>query len=120
MTIQLNFEDSGLVYARVSGVVTRLAFDEAKKQVVAHIKAHGKIQVLVCIEEDFVNLEPFAAWHDNDDDEFIQQHVNQLAIVGSPTWSEDALLFFLSGLLPFSIQYFKATEEEFARAWLIA
>jgi hypothetical protein len=38
--------------------------------------------------------------------------------VGSSKWSEDAMLFFLGGLLPFPIQYFKSGEDALARAWL--
>jgi hypothetical protein len=118
MAATLIFEDNGLVVAHGSGVLLRTEFDELKKRLVAHITQQGKVNVLIIIGEDFASLESFAEWHDNQDDEFIQQHVKQLAIVGAPEWSEGARLFFLQGLLPFPIQYFTYAEEELARAWL--
>ncbi len=119
MAIKFEFEDNGLIMVRGSGVLTREAFDDAKKQVIAHIKQCGRVYILIRIEEDFTNLEASATWRDDQDDEFIQRYVSRLAIVGEAKWSEDALLFFLSGLLPFPIKYFKFSEEELAKAWLI-
>lgn len=118
MTIIRSLEDHDLMVFVGSGVVTRPEFDEAKKYVMAQIKEHGNVRVLITIAEDFVGLESFASWHDTQADEFIQQHVRRLAIVGSSQWSEDAMLFFLGGLLPFPIQYFKSGEDALARAWL--
>jgi hypothetical protein len=118
MTITRNLEGKDLMVFIGSEVVTRPEFDEAKKYTIAHIKEHGTLRVLIIITEDFVGLESFASWHDTQADEFIQQHISRLAIVGSSKWSEDAMLFFLGGLLPFPIQYFKSGEDALARAWL--
>ena len=118
MTITRNLEDNDLMVFIGSGVITRPEFDEGKKYVMTHIKEHGKVRVLVMIAEDFVGLESFASWHDTQEDEFIQQHIRRLAIVASSKWSEDAMLFFLGGLLPFPIQYFKSADETLARTWL--
>lgn len=118
MAAIITFEDNGLLVAHGSGVLLRSEFDALKQQVINHIKSHGKISALVIIGEDFASLESLASWHDDQDDEFIQQHIRQLAIVGAPEWSEAARLFFLQGLLPFPIHYFNYAEEELARAWL--
>jgi hypothetical protein len=119
MAIELEYEDANLVIIRGSGVVKRAEADEIKRQVVALIHRYGNINVLIMIEEGFSNLEAFVDWSDDHDDEFIQKHVNRMAIVGDLKWRDSALLFFLKGYLPFSIEYFKAGQEEFARAWLI-
>lgn len=119
MAINLEHENNGLVVIRASGILTRAESDAAKQRVVAAIHQRGKVDVLIIIEAGFANLEAFADWSDDHDDEFIQQHVNRLAIVGDLKWRDNALLFFMKGFLPFSIEFFKADREDFARAWLI-
>lgn len=119
MAIYFEHEDTGLVTLRVSGVLTRAESDVAKQQVIAVIERHGSVNVLVVMEADFASLEEFVSWDDDHDDEFIQKHVNRLAIVGDLRWRDSALLFFLKGFLPFSIEFFKTGHEDFAKAWLI-
>lgn len=118
MALKLEFEEGNLVHLRASEVLTRAESDEVKRQIVAFIKRHGNIKVLILIEKGFTNLEEFANWDDDHDDEFIQRHVSRMAVVGDLRWRDSALLFFLHGLLPFSIEYFKAGQEDLARAWL--
>ncbi|MFZ2727850.1 MAG: STAS/SEC14 domain-containing protein [Methylococcaceae bacterium] len=120
MTIKLEHERDNLIVIRGSEVLKRAESDDIKKQIVTLIKRYGKMNVLIIIEKDFANLEAFANWADNEDDRFIQQHLERLAIVGDLRWRDNALLFFLNGLLPFSIEYFKASEEILARAWLLS
>jgi len=119
MSVTLNFEQPNLLIISGSGTLLRDEFEQAKLETLAYIKQHGKIAVLIVIEEDFSNLEAFTEWHDNEHDDFIQQHVQGLAIVGSEKWSEPALLFFLSGLLPFPIKYFAPAQYELAQVWLV-
>lgn len=118
MTLKLEPEQNNLLVIRASDVLTRIESDETKKEVVKLIKARGKLNILIIIEESFANLEAFANWDDDHDDEFIQRHINRMAIVGDLKWRDNALMFFLGGLLPFSIQYFKPGQEAFAKAWL--
>jgi hypothetical protein len=119
MTVKLEFAENNLVISHTSGVLTYDEFNEAKKEVADFIKKNGKINMLVIIEEGFSNIKSFASWHDDDIDEFIQKNTNRLAIVGNLKWYEDALLFFLHGLVPFTIEYFKIGQEELAIAWLL-
>jgi hypothetical protein len=119
MTIKLEFAENNLVISRNSGVLMRDEFNEAKKEVATFIENHGRINMLVILEEDFSNLQAFVSWDDNHLDDFIQKNTNRLAIVGNLKWHEDALLFFLNGLVPFTIEYFKIGQEELAIAWLL-
>jgi hypothetical protein len=119
MTIKLEFAENNLVISRNSGVLMQDEFNEAKQEVATFIENHGKINMLVILEEDFSNLQAFASWDDNELDDFIQKNTNRLAIVGNLKWYEDALLFFLHGLVPFTIEYFKSGQEELAIAWLL-
>lgn len=118
MALTVDFEDNNLIVVHVSGVLVRMEADVIKKQIVSHIKRHGKACVLIIIDEGFVNIATFVNWDDDEDDEFIQQHVIRLALVGDLKWRDSALLFLLNGFVPFSIEYFKAGQEAFARAWL--
>ncbi|MDO9103525.1 MAG: STAS/SEC14 domain-containing protein [Methylovulum sp.] len=118
MALILESDGSNLVVIRSSTVLTRAEADDVKKQVIAVIGRQGKISILIIIEAGFVNVDALANWDDDHDDEFIQKHIIRMAIVGDLKWRDSALLFFLNGWLPFSIKYFKADQEDFARAWL--
>lgn len=120
MTISLSFENKQLITGRVSGELKLSELDAAKQQVFQHIQQHGRISILVLIGADFAGLEADTEWHDDERDSFIQQQVDHLAVVGQPYLQEDAILFFLGGLMPFPIKYFDATHEDLARGWLNA
>jgi hypothetical protein len=49
---------------------------------------------LIIIEKGFSNLETFAYWNGDHDNEFIQPHGNRIAIVGDLKWGMAPLLFF--------------------------
>jgi len=118
MALSIEFEANNLFVIRSSGVLERDEVDAIKRHVVNFIKRHGRATGLIIIEDGFQSLSAFASWDDDEDDEFIQQHVDRLAIVGDLRWRDSALLFFLNGFVPFSIEYFKSGQETFARAWL--
>jgi len=118
MALSIEFEANNLFVIRSTGVLERGEADAIKKQVVSFIKRHGRATGLIIIDEAFQSLSAFASWDDDEDDEFIQKHIDRLAIVGDLRWRDSAMLFFLNGFVPFSIEYFKAGQETFARAWL--
>lgn len=119
MPVSAVFESKQLVRIHANGVLARTEVDDVKRQVFAQMMEHGPQHVLIHIEPDFGHLQAFANWDDIPEDRFIQQHVVRLALVGDMRWRDQALLFFLSGLVPFQIEYFKPEQEEFARAWLL-
>ncbi|RZU47881.1 SpoIIAA-like protein [Fluviicoccus keumensis] len=120
MALQIERDPDGLIVARASGEVARQEFDHARFRVIEWARQDSRpLMILVRIEEDFSNLEAMAAWHEDDHhDEFLQQRVGQLAIVGEEKWGGDAYMFFLGGLLPFPVKYFPPEHEPLARAWL--
>jgi hypothetical protein len=120
MTVNIVFEQKDLAVARVSNVLKQSNFEQARQQIFEHIQQQGRLAVLVLIEADFTGLEADNDWHDNDDDAFIQQNIDHLAIVGQPHLAEDAVLFLLGGLVSFPIKYFSVEHEALARAWLLA
>jgi hypothetical protein len=94
MAVKLEYEDNNLIVIRASDVLKRTESDETKKQVVTFINQQGRINVLIIIEKGFSNLEAFACRDDGHDDEFIQRHVNRIAIVGDLKWRMAPLYFF--------------------------
>lgn len=118
MAVSFEYEHPGLAVIRASGVLERAEADAVKQRVIAVIHQQGRVNVLIVIEVGFSNLEEFADWNDDHDDEFIQKHVGRLAIVGDLKWRDIALLFFLKGFLPFPIEFFKTGQEDFAKTWL--
>jgi hypothetical protein len=116
LAVVLNAPD--LITIDASGVLARAEVDQAKRQVFGHMMVHGHAHVLIRIADNFGNLQAFASWDDIDEDRFIKQHIVRLAIVGDLRWRDNALLFLLSGLVPFQIEYFKPEQITLARAWL--
>ncbi len=120
MAISVTFEEGNLAVIRSSGVLTRPEVDQAKRQVYGHIVAHGKVLVLILIDEGFINLEAFAQWDDIEVDAVIQPNIIRMALVGDMRWRDKAMLFFITAVASFQIEYFKPEQEDFARAWLNA
>ncbi|MFY8044037.1 MAG: STAS/SEC14 domain-containing protein [Rhodoferax sp.] len=120
MTIEVAFESPDLLVLRAHGVLLREEVDAAKRQVHAFMQQHGRMHLLMVIDDGFADLEAFASWEDIEEDAFIQQHVIRLAIVGDLRWRDKAVLFFLNAVGRFQIHYFKPEHDFLAREWLLA
>lgn len=120
MTVQLELEiERRLVVVRASGVLTRDKMDDSKQTLADWLREHGRLSVLIVIEDQFVNLDALVNWDDSAVDDYLQQHVDRVAIMGDLRWRDRALLFFMSALLPHPIEFFPPDQEELARAWLL-
>lgn len=120
MPLHLSHEAAGnLAIVRATDIISRAEADTAKKDIINIIRRYGKVNILIIIEKDFANLDMFANWDDDEDDEFIQKHIIRMAILGDIKWKDRALLFFLKGFLRFSMEFFKLEQEALARAWLL-
>jgi SpoIIAA-like len=120
MSLNLVLEAPDLAVIRASETLLRAEVDAMKKRVAAHILANGKVHLLFIIDPGFSNLEAFASWDDIEADKIIQPNVIRVAIVGDLRWRDKALVFFITAVASFQIEYFPAEQEEFARAWLLA
>lgn len=120
MTVQLEFEaEHRLVVVRATGVLTRDKMDVTKQTVAELMQAHGKLSVLIAIEDEFINLDALGHWEDGPVDDYLQKHVNHIAILGDLRWRDRALLFFMSAWLPHRVEFFPPNQEVLARAWLL-
>lgn len=120
MTVSLSFEEGNLVVIRGSGELKRDEVDQTKRQIYNYILANGPIYMLFLIDEAFKSFEAFASWEDIEEDAVIQPNVKRLALVGDLRWRDQALLFLITAVASFQIEYFKPEQEEFARVWLLA
>ncbi|MBC7445040.1 MAG: STAS/SEC14 domain-containing protein [Polaromonas sp.] len=120
MTVSVSFEEGNLVVIRGSGELKRDEVDQTKRQIYNYILANGPIYMLILIDEAFKSFEAFASWEDIEEDAVIQPNVKRLALVGDLRWRDQALLFLITAVASFQIEYFKPEQEEFARVWLLA
>ena len=120
MTVSVSFEEGNLVVIRGSGELKRDEVDQTKRQIYNYILANGEIYMLILIDEAFKSFEAFASWEDIEEDAVIQPNVKRLALVGDLRWRDQALLFLITAVASFQIEYFKPEQEEFARVWLLA
>jgi hypothetical protein len=120
MTVSVSFEEGNLVVIRGTGELKRDEVDQTKRQIYNYILANGEIYMLILIDEAFKSFEAFAGWEDIEEDAVIQPNVKRLALVGDLRWRDQALLFLITAVASFQIEYFKPEQEEFARVWLLA
>ncbi|MEY4979345.1 MAG: hypothetical protein RLZZ352_1615 [Pseudomonadota bacterium] len=118
MTVSLYFESPQLAVFHGSGVLKREEVDEVKHALHEYVMKHGPVRVMIQIDPDFQNLEAFVQWDDIELDKDIQKHVIRMAIVGNLRWRDSALLFFMSAVSSFPMEFFSADHEVLARAWL--
>ena len=118
MTVSIYFESPNLAVFHGSGVLKREEVDEAKHVLHEHMMQHGPMRVMIQIDPDFQNLEAFVQWDDIELDKDIQKHVIRMAIVGNLRWRDSAMLFFISAVSKFPMEFFSADHEVLARAWL--
>ncbi len=119
MAVSVSFEAGNLVVMRSSGELKREEVDAAKRQVYHHIMANGPVYCLFLIDEKFKGLHALASWEDIEEDAVIQPNVKRLALVGDLRWRDQALIFLMTAVASFQIEYFKPDQEEFARVWLM-
>ena len=118
MPISVVVEPSGLIVAKLSGVLAREEVDASKREVFGHLMMRGSAPMLMHVDDGFSGLQNLVQWDDIPEDKFIQQHITRLAFVGDMRWRDTALLFFFHSVVPFQMEYFPQAQYELAVAWL--
>ena len=109
--------ESGLIRARVSGVMDVSDQEALQRAAVGLIQKGQKVRLLV-------SLESFLGWarKDNwDDIGFLVQHgdaIEKMAIVGEPRWRDEVYLFVGKGFRSTDIQYFADGSLDAAEFWV--
>ena len=110
--------EGNLIAIQVSGKLTADDYErEWAPRLSEAVAQHGKVRVLVYIDETFEGFEAAAIWEDT---KFGLAHINapeKLALVGGPDWMRK-LTDLVGPLLPGSYETFETGELEEAFAWV--
>ena len=120
MTIEITQPgESGIVQARITGVMTPADQQALEALAVKSIDGGGKVSVLVTLEA-FEGWKKDPGWAD-DDLEFQLEYGNRIArmaIVGDQRWRDQALLFVGKGFRATEIEFFLPDSWDAANAWV--
>jgi hypothetical protein len=103
---------------RVTGKLTKEAYQELVPAVDAQIKQHGKLRILF-VMRDFHGWTAGAMWEDLKFDLKHWKDIERLAIVGDKKW-EKGMAAFCKPFTKAKIHYFDVAQLEEARGWLEA
>jgi SpoIIAA-like len=101
---------------RVTGKLTKEAYQKFVPAVDAQIKQYGKLRILF-IMRDFHGWTAGAMWEDLKFDLKHWKDIERLAIVGDKKW-EKGMAAFCKPFTKATIRYFDAAQIEEARQWL--
>jgi SpoIIAA-like len=101
---------------RVTGKLTKEAYQKFVPAVDAQIKEYGKLRILFLMQ-DFHGWTAGAMWEDLKFDLKHWKDIERLAIVGDKKW-EKGMAAFCKPFTNATIRYFDAAQIEEARQWL--
>lgn len=101
---------------RVTGKLTKEAYQKFVPAVDAQIKEYGKLRILFLMQ-DFHGWTAGAMWEDLKFDLKHWKDIERLAIVGDKKW-EKGMAAFCKPFTKATIRYFDAAQIEEARQWL--
>jgi hypothetical protein len=105
-----------ILEVRVTGKLTKDAYQKLVPAVDAQIKQHGKLRILF-VMHDFHGWTAGALWEDLKFDLAHWKDIERLAIVGEKKW-EQGMASFCKPFTKATIRYFDAAQLEEAREWL--
>ena len=105
-----------MLEVRVSGKLTKEAYEKLVPVVDAQIKEFGKLRILM-IMEDFHGWTLSALWEDTKFDLKHWKDIERLAIVGDKKW-EEGMAVFCKPFTTAKIKYFDHTKLDEARKWI--
>ena len=104
------------IEVKVSGKLTKEAYQEFVPMTEAAIKKHGKVRILF-IMHDFHGWDAGALWEDVKFDVKHFSQIERLAIVGETKW-EQGMAAFCRPFTTAKMKYFDSKDVEKARAWV--
>jgi hypothetical protein len=107
-----------ILEVRVTGKLTKEAYQKFVPAVDAQVKEYGKLRILFVMQE-FHGWTAGAMWEDLKFDLKHWKDIERLAIVGDKKW-EKGMAAFCKPFTKASIRYFDVAQVEEAREWLAA
>jgi hypothetical protein len=105
-----------LLHVKVTGKLTKEAYEELAPVVDQQIQEHGKIHILFEMH-DFHGWTAGAMWEDLKFDFKHWKDIERLAIVGESKW-EAGMAVFCKPFTSAKIQYFDHTKLDEAKSWI--
>lgn len=118
MPIRWQLEQDEVAVFRVSEKLDKDELEQVQSECETAIQKIGNIKILVILE-NFSGWKKAEGWEDTSFASRNDAYIDKMAIVGDSEWRDLAYAFTLKGLRPVPIEYFNATQETEARAWLI-
>jgi hypothetical protein len=109
-------EGSNILYVKAAGKLTRENYEEFGPKVEALIHQHGKIRVLIELE-DFHGWSAGALWEDIKFDVKHFRDIERLALVGEKKW-EKGMATFCKPFTTAEVRYFDRVQVDDAREWI--
>jgi SpoIIAA-like len=107
-----------ILEVRVTGKLTKEAYQKFVPAVDAQVKEYGKLRILF-VMQDFHGWTAGAMWEDLKFDLKHWKDIERLAIVGDKKW-EKGMAAFCKPFTKASIRYFDVSQLDEAREWLSA
>ena len=104
------------LHVKVSGKLTKEAYEELAPVVDQQIQEHGKLRILFEMH-DFHGWTAGALWEDLKFDFKHWKDIERLAIVGESKW-EEGMSVFCKPFTSAKIQYFDHTKLDEAKSWI--
>lgn len=118
MIEDMRTDGSGLVEASVRGVMS-VADQRALEDMARRIVDGGQAARLLVTLDGFEGWAKDAAWGEDLEFQFdYGARIAKVAIVGDPTWKEQALLYVGKGFRETCIEYFAPDELSLATSWI--
>jgi hypothetical protein len=116
MSASVEYEPSGVVTVRVSGLLNSAEWTSAQQEVSSSLQKGQAVSLLVIADK-------FLGWEqgDWDDMSFQLKHDHQIqrvAVVAENKWEDEMVLFAGKGFRKFQIEFFAPSELAKAREWL--
>jgi hypothetical protein len=109
-------EGSNILSVKASGKLTKENYEEFGPKVEALIHQHGKIRVLIELE-DFHGWSAGALWEDIKFDVKHFRDIERLALVGEKKW-EKGMATFCKPFTTAEVRYFDRAQVDDAREWI--
>lgn len=117
MSLELTEAVEGkVIEVKVSGKLTKEAYQQFVPVTEAAIKTHGKVRILFILH-DFHGWDAGAMWEDIKFDLKHFAHIERLAIVGETKW-EKGMSMFCRPFTTAKIKYFDHVDIAKAREWI--
>jgi hypothetical protein len=117
MSIQLTKENANVLFFKVSGVISQEEINDTLGRFEQKVKGIASPRMIYHLEA-YTSLSNNSNWSHHPIREWVDTHVEKIAIVGPEELRASASLYFRMGLREASIRYFEPEYQEPLSRWI--